>query len=58
MPMASQPASKPTLLQVVRLALRRAHYSYRTEQSYVHWIRRFVRFNAQRHPRVTWVPPR
>ena len=51
MPMASQPASKPTLLQVVRLALRRAHYSYRTEQSYVHWIRRFVRFNAQRHPR-------
>lgn len=50
-PTASQEAAKPTLLQVVRLTLRRAHYSYRTEQSYLHWIRRFVRFHHRRHPR-------
>ncbi len=50
-PTAPPEGPKPTLLQVVRLALRRAHYSYRTEQSYVHWIRRFVRFHHRRHPR-------
>ncbi len=27
------------------------HYSYRTEQSYVHWIRRFILFHNKRHPR-------
>ena len=49
--MASQASPKPTLLQVVRLTLRRRHYSYRTEQSYLHWIQRFVRFHNRRHPR-------
>jgi len=50
-PISSQQPAKLTLLQVVRLALRRGHYSYRTEQSYLHWIRRFVRFHRRRHPR-------
>src|SRR5262249_61964926 len=49
--MASRASAKPTLLQVVRLTLRRRHYSYRTEQSYLHWIQRFVRFHNRRHPR-------
>jgi hypothetical protein len=49
--MASQASAKPTLLQVVRLTLRRRHYSFRTEQSYLHWIQRFVRFHNRRHPR-------
>lgn len=39
------------LLDVVREALRVRHYSFRTEQSYLKWIRRYVRFNGQRHPR-------
>jgi len=51
MPLASTDSARPTLLQVARLALRRTHYSYRTEQSYLHWIRRFVRFHHHRHPR-------
>jgi hypothetical protein len=50
-PISPQQPAKLKLLQVVRLALRRGHYSYRTEQSYLHWIRRFVRFHHRRHPR-------
>ncbi|MDH4149631.1 MAG: integron integrase [Betaproteobacteria bacterium] len=44
-------APKPRLLQQVRDAIRRKHYSPRTEESYVHWIRRFVHFHGKRHPR-------
>jgi integron integrase len=51
MPLVFADPAKPKLLQVVRLTLRRRHYSYRTEQSYLHWIRRFVRFHNRRHPR-------
>jgi integron integrase len=40
----------PRLLQRVRQAVRVRHYSVRTEESYVAWVRRFVRFNAMRHP--------
>lgn len=38
------------LLDRVRAAIRLRHYSYRTEQSYVHWIIRFIRFHKLRHP--------
>ena len=34
----------------MRDVLRRKHYSIRTEQSYVDWIRRFILFNDKRHP--------
>ena len=40
----------PKLLQRVRLELRARHYSPRTEQAYVLWTRRFVRFHGMRHP--------
>jgi len=40
----------PRLLEQVRAAIRARHYSYRTEQAYVHWIRRFIRFHGRRHP--------
>jgi integrase len=50
-PLVFADPAKPKLLHVVRLTLRRRHYSYRTEQSYLHWIRRFVRFQNRRHPR-------
>lgn len=40
-----------TLIEAVRNALRRVHYSARTEEAYVHWIREFVRFHERRHPR-------
>lgn len=44
-------AEGPRLLDRVRAAIRLRHYSLRTEQAYVQWIRRFVRFHEMRHPR-------
>ena len=43
-------SAKPRLLDLVREALRVRHYSYRTEQQYVGWIRRFIIFHGRRHP--------
>jgi integron integrase len=43
-------ADKPRLLDQVRSAMRLRHYSYRTEQQYVSWIRRFILFHNRRHP--------
>ena len=34
----------------MRGVLRRKHYSIRTEQSYVDWIKRFILFHGKRHP--------
>lgn len=42
---------KPKLLDQVRAAIRLRHYSLRTEQTYVHWIKRFIFFHEKRHPR-------
>lgn len=39
------------LLDQVRDAIRRKHYSIRTEEAYVDWIRRFILFHGKRHPR-------
>ena len=41
---------KPRLLDRVRTAIRARHYSLRTEEAYVGWIRRFVLFHGKRHP--------
>jgi hypothetical protein len=41
----------PRLLDQVRTKLRLKHYSLRTEQAYVAWIRRFILANGKRHPR-------
>lgn len=43
-------AARPRLLDLVREAIRRRHYSYRTEEAYVHWVRRFILFSGKRHP--------
>ncbi len=45
-----------TLLGRVREAIRYKHYSIRTERTYVEWVRRFVRFHGQRHPRDMGAP--
>ncbi|MGD9603258.1 MAG: integron integrase [Gammaproteobacteria bacterium] len=42
--------SQPRLLDRVREALRVRHYSLRTEESYLHWIRRYILFHGKRHP--------
>jgi hypothetical protein len=49
--MAQRPAGAPRLLDQVRNVLRTKHYSIRTEQAYVDWIRRFILFHGKRHPR-------
>jgi integron integrase len=41
---------QPRLLVQVHDAIRRLHYSRRTEESYVHWIRRFIFWSGKRHP--------
>ena len=47
--MEPQPTPRK-LLDQVRDTLRLKHYSYRTEQSYVGWITRYVLFHNKRHP--------
>ena len=38
------------LLDQVRETIRLRHLSPRTEETYVHWIRRFILFHNKRHP--------
>ena len=42
--------TKPRLLDQMRQAIRVRHYSYRTEETYIHWIKRFIFFHNKRHP--------
>jgi site-specific recombinase XerD len=39
------------LLDQVRGKIRFKHYSLRTEQAYLDWIKRFIRHFGKRHPR-------
>jgi integron integrase len=39
------------LIGEVQRRLRVKHYSLRTEQAYLYWIRRYIRANGMRHPR-------
>ena len=47
--MADKP--QPRLLDQVRERIRVKHYSLRTEQAYIHWIKRFIFFHGKRHPK-------
>ena len=52
LPAPSLPGLKSVrLLDQVRERIRLLHYSLRTEEVYVHWIRAFVRFHGLRHPK-------
>jgi integron integrase len=44
------------LLDQVRDAIRLKHYSHRTEQTYVQWIRRYILFYNKQHPKDMGVP--
>ena len=41
----------PKLLDQLRDKIRVKHYSIRTEQAYVDWVRRFILFCEKRHPK-------
>ncbi len=43
--------NKPRFLDLVRERIRVKHYSIRTEEAYVGWIKRFIFFHNKRHPK-------
>lgn len=50
--LAPRPALQATrILGQLRERLRYLHYSLRTEESYVYWVRYFIQFHGLRHPR-------
>ncbi len=52
-PRAAPPARRPApprLLDQVRQHCRLRHFSPRTEDAYLHWIRHFIVFHGKRHP--------
>jgi integron integrase len=44
------------LFEVTRDKIRTRHLAYRTEQAYLHWIRRYVRYHHRKHPREMGAP--
>ena len=55
-PPEAQTQQKPKLLDQVRSAIRARHYSIRTEEAYVQWIKRFILFHNKRHPKDMGAP--
>lgn len=54
LPDQAQPATKPTqprLFDRVRETIRRKHYSLRTEDAYINWMKRYLFFHQKRHPK-------
>jgi len=47
---AGRASVRAHLLDRVRDAIARRHYSRRTEETYVRWIKRFIHFHGTRHP--------
>ena len=48
---APNPERQFRLMETVRRKLREGRYRRRTEEAYVHWIRRYIVRNERRHPR-------
>ena len=42
---------KSALLNMVVEVVRVRHYSIRTEQAYLYWIKYFIRFHGVKHPK-------
>lgn len=49
--MESEPPPKK-LLDQLRDTIRLKHYAYRTEETYVQWVRRYILFHHKRHPNL------
>jgi len=50
------PPDRPKLLDQMRAILRQKHYSLRTEETYIDWAKRFIRFHQLRHPNDMGAP--
>jgi len=48
--MVMEPRPKK-LLDQLREVIRLKHYAYRTKETYVQWVKRFILFHEKRHPR-------
>lgn len=46
----SKTEQKPKLLDQVRTPIRTKHYSPRTEELYIYWIKKYIFFHKKRHP--------
>jgi len=55
-PPEAQSQQKPKLLDQVRSAIRTRHYSVRTEEACVQWIKRLILFHNKRHPKDMGTP--
>ncbi len=55
-PSTNTSSGAPRLLDLVRERIRVKHYSLRTEQSYIGWIRRYILFHGKRHPKDMGAP--
>ena len=49
--------AKQRLLDQVRDKIRTLHYSIRTEQAYISWIKRFILFNNKKQKKTKGVKP-
>ena len=45
------PARPTRFLDILRMHIRREGHSYRTEQTYILWVKRFIYFHDKRHPK-------
>src|SRR5690606_9256739 len=50
------PEKPVRLMDQFRAWMRRKNYRYKTEQTYVHWVVRYIRFHKMRHPREMSTP--
>jgi len=46
----SIPREPARLLDQVRRHMRDAGYAWKTERTYIHWMRRFILFHGKQHP--------
>jgi hypothetical protein len=49
-PFSDSSSRSPKLLDQLRDRIRVKHYSIRTEQAYVQWVKRYLFFHGMRHP--------
>lgn len=47
---------KPRLLDQVHNQIKFLHYSSRTEESYIYWMKRYIFFHNKRHPKEMGKP--
>ncbi|MEM6580533.1 MAG: integron integrase [Pseudomonadota bacterium] len=45
------PEASTRFIHLFRKDMRDRGYAYKTEQTYVHWVKRYIRFHSKRHPR-------